>query len=444
MSPRERGHPLRTLSTIALLDMKEVKRRTCPAKPAFGDTAPSNTIPFPQKANMTVAEILAFLPNSINCADFIYRMVSNGGARKTIHAIINSYRNFEAEWSANCCGETMYKTMNKAGYTDWTITKHDLWHNSRNRFWNADGLDVGELRTASVAVAAGTVSFRSLAKNVRMMPEGDDALDLTRMVRYCVQNAEDGWRYPTDYEELLELLGGPAEVQEPNTDGAVFRRWENRKAPPPTPRLTPPPAGVELIKSLKQARRRLGDPNAKSSADARLRTVSPGPDTLLQRVAAREQERTTAETAFDEEAMRSFATHGGSGMPYRRGLAEYEPPPPSPGVTHPLLLSTIAQVLEAEGFAGEKDPYSAYAFGGPRCTPPYRQLKQIELPHPWDISGWAENLRWAFEQRVLFVKEFPDALDWSESPDHMAHIERKRMQHDWASDELLEQLAEGD
>lgn len=76
--------------------------------------------------------------------------------------------------------------------------------------------------------------------------------------------------------------------------------------------------------------------------------------------------------------------------------------------------------------------------------PPYRRLKQIEFPHPLDISGWAENLRWAFEQRVLFARESPEALEWTESPEHMAYIERERMQREWASDELLEQLAEGD
>ena len=44
------------------------------------------------------------------------------------------------------------------------------------------------------------------------MPEGDNALDLTRVVRYCIQNAEDRWEYPRDYEDLLNLLGGPTEV----------------------------------------------------------------------------------------------------------------------------------------------------------------------------------------------------------------------------------------
>lgn len=246
-------------------------------------------------------------------------MISNGGTRKTIHAIINTYRNFEAEWSTNCCGETMYRTMEKAGYKDWTVTKHGLWHNERGISWDPQRLDVGDLRMPSVSVAVGYVSFRSLAKNMRRMPEGDDALDLTRMVRYCVQNSEEGWRYPNDYEELLDLLGGPAKAREPNADGAVFRRWENRKAPPPTPRPMPPPAGVELVKSLTQAIRRTSGPSTKLIAEERSRTVPPAQGSLLQRTTGREAQKTSTEVTVDEDALASFAPCEIIGIPYQRG-----------------------------------------------------------------------------------------------------------------------------
>lgn len=103
-------------------------------------------------------------------------------------------------------------------------------------------------------------------------------------------------------------------------------------------------------------------------------------------------------------------------------------------------MSAVERTFQAEGSAGESDPYSAYAFGGPRRKPPYRLLEQIELPLPWDVSGWGENLRWAFEQRVLFAREFPEVLNWTESPQHMTRIERERTQRVWASDELLELL----
>ena len=116
------------------------------------------------------------------------------------------------------------------------------------------------------------------------------------------------------------------------------------------------------------------------------------------------------------------------------------PPPPQPNVEGLRTIPTLALAFQAEGFVGESDIYSAYAFGGPRHAPPYRYLYQITQPHPRDVSGWAETLRWAFEQRVLFSKDFPQVAEWDESSAHMARIERERTQRVWASDELLEQL----
>mgnify|MGYP004510320441 CR=1 FL=1 len=115
---------------------------------------------------------------------------------------------------------------------------------------------------------------------------------------------------------------------------------------------------------------------------------------------------------------------------------------PPPVAANLPTSPTLSQTFQAEGFVGESDLYSTYAFGGPRRTPPYRYLHQITQPHPWDISGWAENLRWAFEQRILFARSFPEAADWDESPEHMACVERERTQRVWASDELIEQLLE--
>ncbi|KAJ4989684.1 hypothetical protein SVAN01_04901 [Stagonosporopsis vannaccii] len=435
--------------------MTEPRRRRGSTKASFGDSAPPNTIPFPKQAKMTVVEILAFLPNCINCPDVVYRMISNGGTRKSIHAIINTHREFDVEWSANCCGEAMYKTMEQGGYTEWTVKKHSLWHDGRKESWDEDRLDVGHLRTAPNGPAV-TVSFRRLAENVRTMPEGDDALDLTRMVSYCVQNAGEGWRYPTDYEELLDLLGGPAKAEKENTDGAVFGRWEHRKPPPPTERS---PQGMELLEEwetikTKKSRRCFG-------RDTRSRPVSASTSLLAERRAAWKNMHDVAGNTSVEVNDDSQLDHG-RGTPYVRapvstdadhfpGLkgktltvdkAEFVPPPSQNA--NPFDLPTLTQVFQAEGFAGEWDMYSAYAFGGPRGAPPYRSLHQIAQPHPWDSSGWAENLRWAFEQRVLFAQEHPDVAGWDESPEHVARIERERTQLVWASDELLDQLLESE
>ncbi|KAJ8109924.1 hypothetical protein OPT61_g7095 [Boeremia exigua] len=441
--------------------MVEPKRRAYFTKGTFGDHAPPNTIPFPKHANMTVAEILTFLPNSINCADVIYRMISNGGTRKAIHAMINTHRDFEVEWSVNCCGAVMYKTMDRAGYTEWTIKKHGLWHDSRKDSWNAQRLDVGNLQTRPGGLATA-VPFRRLAENVRTMPQGDDALDLTRMVQYCLQNAEDGWTYPKDYEELLDLLGGPLEVRQENTDEAVFHRWEDKKAPPPLPKPERLPHGNELYDRWKKT----GRSSVVREKEASTKNVSPRPGALVRRSASGKSTQVNTDNAGAASVFKNvLEPESTDGTPYARALvsrssnsssqtpvpegkmlianqAEYVSPPSD--IASIPSSSTTTHNSRAEDFARKSDFFDADAFGGPRRRPPYRSLSQIGQPKPWDISGWAENLRWAFEQRVLFAKEHPEAGLWNESPEHVACIERERIQRVWASDELLEQLLESD
>jgi hypothetical protein len=114
--------------------------------------------------------------------------------------------------------------------------------------------------------------------------------------------------------------------------------------------------------------------------------------------------------------------------------------------THVLQPSMLhrQQLFAVEHDAGEMEVVSAYAFGGPRHQPPYRLLHDIEQPDQADVSGWAENLRWAFEQRACFYHT-EQTEGWNESPGHMERIAQIRQKQVWASDELLEQLQhEGD
>ena len=208
----------------------------------------------------------------------------------------------------------MYKTMQKAGYTDWTIKKHDLWHASQKTSWDETSLSVGDFRTASV-LTVESVSFKSLAVDVRTMPEGGDALDLTRMVWYCVQNLEDRWQYPQDYEELLDLLGGPVKVREENTDGAIFRRWEDRKPPPPLLKLTQPLQDIELLDGWKKTRERRSV--GRSGSQAESRTISPDPTSPNRRTAARGNTRKSEEAA-DVDATGLPEPDGEYGTPYAR------------------------------------------------------------------------------------------------------------------------------
>ncbi|KAF7447450.1 hypothetical protein Ptr902_12129 [Pyrenophora tritici-repentis] len=107
---------------------------------------------------------------------------------------------------------------------------------------------------------------------------------------------------------------------------------------------------------------------------------------------------------------------------------------------HPVS-EALNNTFLREGQVGEDDPYSAYAFGGPRHTPPFRRLYLIQQPDPAGNSGWAENLRWAFVQNTLYRDPYrPDA--WNESPEHMEQIVQIRRELCWMSEEYQEQLDE--
>jgi len=272
-----------------------------------------------------------------------------------------------------------------------------------------------------------------------------------------VEISGEGWRYPKDYEQLLDLLGGPSKAKKENTDGAVFARWEHRKPPPPTMKSL---QGMEILEGWEKCKE--SEPRRKPDREKRSRSVSPTDSLLGERRAARKKTQETTEVAATVEVIGDSQSDDEGGTPYARapvstnaeclgGLkdmaltvdqAEFVAPPF--GAASTLDLPALTRVFQAEGFAGESDPYSAYAFGGPRRTPPYRHLHQIAQPHPWDSSGWAEDLRWAFEQRVLFAEGHPEAVGWNESPEHMARVERERTERVWASDELLDQLLESE
>ena len=200
--------------------------------------APLPGLPFPAHANLTAAELLAFLPNCLKCADVVYRFVSNSGTRKAIYNMINTFRDSEVPWTANCCGSMMYKTMKVAGFQGWNLKKHNDWHADNMASWDGDKLDVGSFQTPNKP--AQSVSFKSLGAGIRKFPDGDDALDLTRMVQYCLEHPAEVWVYPDDYAKLLTVLGGAQEPTKENTDAAVFVRWENRSPPLPAVRSVPP------------------------------------------------------------------------------------------------------------------------------------------------------------------------------------------------------------
>jgi hypothetical protein len=356
--------------------------------------------------------------------------------------LINTARDFQKQWTADQCGTVMYKTMSKAGYEGWTLTKHDKWHAAKEASWDETKLDVngfqapGELRASDHY--REMVPFSSLAVGVRVMPEGSDALDLTRMVRYSVQHAKEKWMYPRDYEKLLNLLGGPVPIHHGHHDRALFQRWEH---------MTPPPHRIWSDEEIKAAKDLIESEKKTIKADS-MRSKTPFSGRQSREATSSEEGNRQTRTRptkrmrlgkldIDEEKV------GGEEQlevlrvqQYARAPTEYVAAPEDASIP-PAAAINLA--FSTESNVGETDPFSAYAFGGPRHRPPYRMLHDIEQPSPADVSGWAENLRWAFEQRACFWHAVQTER-WNESPAHMEFIAQTRLKHLWTSEELFGRL----
>jgi hypothetical protein len=68
-----------------------------------------------------------------------------------------------------------------------------------------------------------------LASGVKNFPEGNEALDLTRVVQYAVDHPVGNYMYPRDYHLILSALGGPKPVTPENTDAAIFQIYKSMR-----------------------------------------------------------------------------------------------------------------------------------------------------------------------------------------------------------------------
>ncbi|KAL6708000.1 hypothetical protein ACN47E_003434 [Coniothyrium glycines] len=432
-------------------------RKTASSRPrkahnihAFGKAVPAINLPFPIHANITAAELLAFLPNSIQCADVIYRFVANGGTRRNFWAMVSTQRDLLVEWTQNCCGTTMYKAMRDAGYEGWTVGDHGRWHDMRIGTWDETSINVGGFRTPAqvngTSVPIADILFRDLAKGVRQWPQQEDALDLTRMIQYCVENPGESWMYPKDFDILLEHLGGPSTVKLEHRDRAVFKRWTGIVPPAVRIRIEASPVGSE-----NRTGRRDSEMNAKSiipdSLDIERQSTLEGVSkSKRKRIASGpEQYRTkrggSCGGVYDaEETTRDGPISPQRKQPYVRAAAEYVAPPNYAAGVQSELVDANGQPTPC-GVVSGYDLCSTSASDGPRRKAPFRLLHHIAQPHASQVDGWAENLRWAYEQRACF--SLSHCVDsWDESPEHMEAIATIRQEQTWASDELIAHICE--
>ncbi|KAF2849708.1 hypothetical protein T440DRAFT_518937 [Plenodomus tracheiphilus IPT5] len=434
-----------TLTSTPILDA--VLRQ--PRQPYdFGPAAPSLNLSFPPHANMTAVELLTFLPNVLQNADIIYRLVSNGGTRRLFSVIVNTHRLLLVRWSENTCGATLYKAMNEAGFEGWTVKIHDNWHKAKKANWNAENLDIsGCLRPGQISEeqpAAPDVPFKSLAVDVKQMPRGHDALDLTRMVQYSVRKPHEVWLYPRDYSALLEHLGGPTTVAPQHHDREVFQRWLNVELPATNSTLTL--LGSQSARNRQQftivqdqtlapsMQSTMRMPEPANRSESTTRAFGRRPSNTGKRM-GRPRKYVGTRQNVNGEVERGTGLRNGT---YTRAAATYVAPPEIRTEPQDRVIELAFRI---EGITNGGTAFSPYAFGGPRNLPPYRSLERVNRPDQKDVSEWAENLRWALKQRGCFG-QLAQAGTWNESPEHMELIAKIRREQMWASYELVGHVAE--
>jgi hypothetical protein len=193
--------------------------------------APPPNLDFPV-GNMTLAEIAAFHPEAIKSWDVLDRYCGNGGSQASFTAMINHFRKMERGSIPNNSVYRMMKgSMQRRAkvedrYKDWTTGAHHQYHDAER--FDPASVSVTGFRTPADGkgqTTASPIPIASLANGVKTFPTSDDALDLTRAVRYCQDHPDEEWMYPTHYEHLVNYLGGPAPVRPGHYDRAVIARY---------------------------------------------------------------------------------------------------------------------------------------------------------------------------------------------------------------------------
>ncbi|KAJ4350862.1 hypothetical protein N0V95_004361 [Ascochyta clinopodiicola] len=203
--------------------------------------APSPEHEFPD-GNVTLAEITAFIPQSIKSWDIIDRIIWNGTKTEDIAKLLNKHRAMPA---GDIVNNTVYMMMRgqmykrgkeDAAYEGWTVGTHQ--NITKPDHFDPHSKSVTGFRRPRIFAnrsdkPADNIPFKDLANGVAVWPEHGDALDLTRCVSWCVTNPEAQYFYPADFSKILhECLGGPVVVKSRNEDAQVLSRLRSTAGGP--------------------------------------------------------------------------------------------------------------------------------------------------------------------------------------------------------------------
>ncbi|CAO2653652.1 Nn.00g030630.m01.CDS01 [Neocucurbitaria sp. VM-36] len=222
-------------------DMATPKAPRKPNTAIFGNDAPSAQLRMPQDADITAAELIAFLPNWLRSYDVVYRFAQNGMDTATLSNILNYHRTSTKGYAMinNSLCKVIQNTMRDSGYEGWTVKKHKAGlYEREDEAWDERSLSLTGFELSSgaserkrVGRPVENVAFASLANDIERYPEETtgDGLNLTRCVMYAVANPQYALEFPRDFIYLTQLTGGPSGARRMHRDSAVFSRWRMSK-----------------------------------------------------------------------------------------------------------------------------------------------------------------------------------------------------------------------
>lgn len=187
-------------------------------------------VPFPNGvANITIAEVLAFLPGWTTSRHMINRILSNGGSPGLVAKIMMAHQTNPTNYNAarTTMSKKFSRHMKVLHGDDWTPTEHQIPEGH-----DENSIDVGNFKTQAELEGfvkfgykpISSVAFKDLANGAKYAT-GAEALDLTRCIQYHVDHPDERWIFPEDYHKLLGHIGGPLPVTPDHLDRSVFLHY---------------------------------------------------------------------------------------------------------------------------------------------------------------------------------------------------------------------------
>ncbi|PSN70875.1 hypothetical protein BS50DRAFT_584451 [Corynespora cassiicola Philippines] len=190
-----------------------------------------------ENISFTMVEIIVFLPNLFHDASITERLLNNG-LQTTVHSyILKNFRWNTERITQGLSTSTIKKNNSKAmkgRYGDWSVSSHVKPHDWDWMNISMNGFVPNWVLKGETQEYGSSIPFQTLIRGVKKLPEGYDSADLTRALRYTLENPRwdmNGqlveYLFPDDLQNILNITGR-TEVTMAHTDGQIIMRYREK------------------------------------------------------------------------------------------------------------------------------------------------------------------------------------------------------------------------